>query len=181
MNTSVRFLVVCISVLLLGGCTSLMKINYLSENGAQLNEPMLIATRPHEFGLDTVADSSGEAYYAKLLIFTIAGDKPDVSLPILGNVGRDPLETLACYRAAIAKGGDAFYAINSEWDKANWFWIYRTKNIKVTGKAMKIKDLGLMSPERSDNLFDQRPIGAIKKESQVNKFLNKLNTKDKLQ
>src|SRR5690606_39851574 len=82
----------------------------------------------------------------------IEGDKPDVSLPVLGSArGGDPLETLAAYRAAKAKGGDAFYQVTSEWDKFNVLFIYQRKSVEVTGKALKVKDLGTMSAERADS------------------------------
>lgn len=111
---------------------------------------MMVVARPIEFGMETLGDAKGTASVEKFLFFTISGDRPDVSLPIVGKQSRDSLETLACYRAAQSKGGDAFYAISSEWEKMNLLGIYRKRSVTVTGKSMKIKDLGELSPERAD-------------------------------
>ncbi len=137
--------------MLLTGCSSLMNENYLTRNGGLASQPMMVIARPHEFGMEALGDAKGTASVEKFLCFTISGDRPDVALPIVGRQSRDPLETLACYRAAQSKGGDAFYAVSSEWEKKNFLGIYRKRSVTVAGKSMKIKDLGELSPERADN------------------------------
>lgn len=142
--------IVLIPLGLLTGCASLTSENYLVRNGSLASQPMLVVTRPQEFGLETLGDAKGSASVEKFLFFTIAGDKPDATLPIIGKQSRNPLETLACFRAAQSKGGDAFYAISSEWEKMNFLFLYRKQAVTVTGKSLKVKDLGPLTTERAD-------------------------------
>ncbi|MCK5875259.1 MAG: hypothetical protein KAG82_11255 [Alcanivoracaceae bacterium] len=136
------------------GCASMMDVNHQTSTGALSAEALSVVSRPQEFGVDVLGDTKGAAKTTKLFGFTIEGDKPDVSLPILSmfgsTKGADPLETLAAYRAAQAKGGDAFYRVTTEWDKFNVLFIYQRKSVEVTGKALKVKDLGTLSADRAD-------------------------------
>jgi hypothetical protein len=149
------------------GCASMMDTNYQTTKGALAAQPMTVLARPQEFGVDVLGDAKGEAKTTKLFGFTIEGDKPDVSLPILGlfssSKGADPLETLASYRAAQTKGGDAFYHVTSEWDKFNVLFIYQRKSVQVTGKALKVKDLGTMSADRADERAQAGAAGSASK------------------
>lgn len=148
----------------LTGCSSLMDENYLTRNGGLASQPMMVITRPHEFGLEVVGDSTGTATTKKVLFFTISGDRPNVTLPIVGTQSRSPLETLACYRAAQSKGGDAFFAVSSQWEKKNIMYVYQQQTVTVTGKSMKIKDLGELSAERADKPINREkdPSGSTK-------------------
>ena len=150
-----RIWIVLLPFVLLTGCHSVMTSSSLTKNSQMSAQPMMVTTRPHEFGLETVGDARGRASIEKFLFFTISGDKPDVTLPVLGEKSKHPLETLACYRAAQSKGGDAFYVITSEWEKKNILGIYRKHAVVVTGKRMKIKDLGELDPERADKLINR--------------------------
>jgi hypothetical protein len=142
----------------LTGCASMMDVNHQTTTGALNAQPMTVLARPQEFGVDVLGDAKGKAQTTKLFGFTIEGDKPDVSLPVFGmftsSKGADPLETLAAYRAAQAKGGDAFYRVTTEWDKFNVLFIYQRKSVEVSGKALKVKDLGTMSADRADKRAD---------------------------
>lgn len=147
-------------LVLLVGCSSLTSENYLTRNGVLGAQPMMVVSRPHEFGLEMAGDASGTASVEKFLFFTVSGDKPDVTLPIVGKQSRDPLETLACYRAAQSKGGDAFLAVSSEWERKNFLFLYRKKSVTVKGKSLKITDLGQLSEERADKPINRTSDGA---------------------
>jgi hypothetical protein len=137
------------------GCASMMDTNHQTTKGALSADALSVISRPQEFGVDVLGDTKGAAKTVKVLGFTIEGDKPDVSLPILSmfgsSKGADPLETLASFRAAKAKGGDAFYRVTTEWDKFSVGFIYQRKSVEVTGKALKVKDMGTLSADRADS------------------------------
>jgi len=40
--------------------------------------------------------------------------------------------------------------VTTEWDKFNVLFIYQRKSVEVTGKALKVKDLGTLSADRAD-------------------------------
>lgn len=150
-TTLMRGSVVAALIAMSTGCSSLMTENYLTRNGSLAAQPMLVVTRPHEYSLDTLGDATGTARTEKFLFFTVAGDRPDVTVPIIGKQARNGLETLACYRAAKSLGGDAFYAVSSEWERETYFLgIYRKAVVTVNGKSLKLKDIGELSPERAD-------------------------------
>jgi hypothetical protein len=114
---------------------------------------MLVIARPVEYGVETVGDATGEAYYKKFLWFTLEGDGGGAEIFTLGMSIHDPLEKLACFRAAKSKNGDAFYKITSEEEKKNILWfIYRERHISVSGKVLKLKDLGPVDEKRSDEI-----------------------------
>ena len=140
-----------VAMVFTSGCSSLMGKNHLVGSGGLNAQPMIVVSRPHEFGIKVIGDSEGSASTSKFLFFTVAGDQPDgMKMPVLGNGAKGSLETLACYRAAKANGGDAFYSINTQWNKKNVLYIFRTYDVKVTGKSLKITDLGDLSEERAD-------------------------------
>lgn len=136
---------------LVSGCSSLMGKSHLTTDGALVAQPAVISVRPHEMGLEPVGDAKGSASTEKFLGFTIGGDKPsDLSMPVLGNGAKGALETLACFRAVQPTDGDAFYSVTTTWDKKNILGIYRKYSVTVTGKSLKIKDMGHVSAERAD-------------------------------
>ena len=162
---------------LLTGCSSLMNESYPVRNSSLASQPMMIVSRPQEFGLETLGDATGSASIVKFLFFTIDGDRPDASLPIIGKQSRNPLETLACYRAAQSKGGDAFYAISSEWEKQNFLFLYRKQAVTVSGKSLKIKELGPLSTERADMPINRTTdtSDSIKKPGFISRLLGVFN------
>lgn len=142
---------IAVAAITMTGCASKMDINHQTTKGSLAAQSLQVVTRPQEFGVDVLGDSKGSAKVVKLFGFTIEGDKPDVSLPIIGGGGGGaPLEVLAAYRAAQAKGGDAFYRITTNWDKFGFGFIYQRQTVEVTGKALKVKDLGTLSADRAD-------------------------------
>lgn len=151
---------ICIAIAAMSaGCSTSMKEAHLSKTGSLGAESMAVLCRPLEFGVETIGDATGEAYYKKFLWFTLEGDRPDISIPTPGLTINDSLEKLACYRAAKSKNGDAFYKITSEKDGISILWcIYRERHITVTGKALKLKDLGPLDEKRSDELRKHPPL-----------------------
>ena len=145
----------------MSGCQSMMDVNHQTTTGSLAAESLTVVTRPQEFGVDVLGDTSGEASYEKVFFFTISGDKAKTSLPIIG--GSDsPLEALAAYRAAKAKGGDAFYKVTTHEDSFNVLGIYSRKKVTVTGKALKVKDMGTLSADRADSREAAAAVGGGK-------------------
>lgn len=140
------------SMLTLSGCAVMSKDAHVRDRGGMDAEAMSIAARPTEYTVDEIGDSSGTATTTHVLGFLVAGDSVDAGLPILGNPGENPLVKLASYRAATAKGGDAFYHVTTEKDSFGFGFIYKIETVKVTGRALKVKNLGTMSAERTDKL-----------------------------
>ncbi len=141
-----------LAVSMLTGCATGMKNAHMTATGGLIDESMTVVARPVEYAMETVEDASGEAETEKFLFFTLSGDRPDITIPVTGAPVTDPLEHLACFRAVEKKGGDGFYKIKSEWDKTNILGLYRKKHVKVTGKVLKIKDLGIVPADRADEI-----------------------------
>jgi len=141
---------VLVSAAVLSGCASIDKTSHMVRTGGLAAEPMSVVERPLEYGVETLGDATGDASYKKFLWFTIEGDAAEMSLPIAGLIVTDPLEKIACYRAVQSLKGDGFYKILSETDSFNFLYIFRQKSVKVTGKVLKIKDLGMVDQKRAD-------------------------------
>ncbi len=139
-----------LAVMLGSGCTSMNKKNFLTTKGSLASAPMTIVSRPTEFGMEVIGEGTGEASNERVLCFNTGPDKVSAKIPLLGNVTGDPLEAIACYRAVEALNGDAFYIVKAERSTENFIVVKRDK-IKVKGKVLKIKDLGMISPDRLNN------------------------------
>ena len=150
-----------VSMLTLSGCAAMTKDAHVRDRGSMDAESMSVAARPTEYTVDEIGDSSGTATTTHVLGFLVAGDSVSAGLPILGSPGEDPLVKLASYRAATAKGGDAFYHVTTEHDVFGFGFIYKIQTVKVTGRALKVKNLGTMSAERADKLNLGRSAGGM--------------------
>lgn len=148
------------SMLTLSGCAVMSKDAHVRDKGGMYAESMEIMARPTEYTVDEIGDSSGTATQTRVLGFLVAGDSVDAGLPILGNPGENPLVKLASYRAATAKGGDAFYHVTTEKDAFGFGFIYKIETVKVTGRALKVKNLGTMSADRADKLSISKSVGS---------------------
>jgi hypothetical protein len=157
MSRSALLLAPALAVLALGsGCATSLKDAHVAAQGSLRDEPMTVLARPLEYGVETLGDATGEAYTKQFLWFTLDGDKVAVDLLLPGLLVADPIERIACYRAAKSLNGDGFYKVSSEWDKINVLGLYREKRVKVVGKALKLKDLGLMDAKRADDIRKYR-------------------------
>lgn len=153
MNNKFIYLLYGAALAAVSGCSSLSREAHLTSDGALQAAPAAIAMRPHELGLEPVGDAEGSASTEKFLFFTISGDKPgDLSMPVFGSGAKSDLERLACWRAAQSNGGDAFYLTSTAWEKEGFLGIYRKRSVKVTGKSLKIKDMGHLSVERAERI-----------------------------
>ncbi|MBM4148016.1 MAG: hypothetical protein FJ224_03110 [Lentisphaerae bacterium] len=146
-------LVMLLAVMFASGCATGLKNAHINSTGGLRDESMTVLSRPLEYGLETLGDASGEAYTKQFLWFVLDGDKVSVDVLLPGILVSDPLERIACYRAAKSLNGDGFYKVTSEWDRISVLGcLYREKRVRVTGKALKIKDLGLMDAKRADEI-----------------------------
>lgn len=148
-----------VSMMTLSGCAVMSKDAHVRDRGSMDAESMTIVDRPTEYTVDEIGDSSGTATTTRVFGFLVAGDSVDAGLPILGNPGENPLVKLASYRAATAKGGDAFYHLTTEKDSFGLGFIYKVETVKVSGRALKVKNLGTMSADRADKLSIAKAAG----------------------
>lgn len=143
------------------GCTTFTKTPHINNAGGLADEGMQVVARPIEYGVDEVGDAEGSAAYQKILGFTV-GDtvgSGGIFKSLFGSPDSGPLAELASYRAAKSKGGDGFYRVTTETEEFGIGFIYQRVSIKVTGKALKLKNLGMMSQDRSDALAKAKASG----------------------
>jgi len=137
---------------LMVGCSSSNSDIHATAVASLKSQTAQIITRPTEYAYETIGTASGEANQTAIFGIVTEGDKP-ASVSVLGLAGSaSPLENLAAYRAVESLGGDGFFKLSTE-VKSSGFWPFvSTKHIKVTGKVLKIRDLGSMDVKRTDKL-----------------------------
>lgn len=143
------------------GCTTFTKTPHINNAGGLADDAMQVVARPIEYGVEEVGDAEGTAAYQKILGFTV-GDtvgSGGILKGLFGSPDSGPLAELASHRAAKSKGGDGFYRVTTETEHFGIGFIYERVNIKVTGKALKLKNLGMMSQDRSDALSKAKASG----------------------
>lgn len=142
---------IAISFLGLAGCSSFDKNLHASTAAASINaQTAQIVTRPTEYAYETVGEAIGHAYTKTMFGFHVDGDSVS-TMSVAGMAGAGPLESLAAFRAVESLDGDAFFQIATEEERTG-IWGFGTTKVKVTGKVLKIKDLGTMSAVRADDL-----------------------------
>lgn len=161
MSSRILFVTIMVCAFLLSGC-SFVNMNPYLQNGASLNpESMKIWARPMEYGLEDLGDVDARAYCVYLFGFwAIAGDTVSIKIPFLGKDKADvgKLGMVAAARAIDRKpGANGIYVLRTEESGLNFF-LFKKKNIVVRGKALKIKDLGIVTEERADRI---RALGVL--------------------
>lgn len=139
-------------VLATTGCSTTKDRLNVAGDGSMKAEAMSIVSRPLEYGVTELGDSNGTASKTTILGFITLGDADEFSLPILGAGTKSGLEGAAAYRAATAKGGDAFFQVSSRTESSGIPGIYSKKTISVTGKALKLNHMGQLTAERADRI-----------------------------
>ena len=139
-------------LVLLSGCTFMGNKANLSKNGGMSTKPLQIISRENEYALEDAGEITGESYNEKLLFFfNVAGDPTRTTVPIFGNKISNPVEKMACYKAVEENGMDAIYVISIEREVSN-FIFFKKEKVKVRGRGLKMKNLGMVDLERSDKL-----------------------------
>ncbi len=129
------------------GCSSMSKDVSATAEASLYAPTGQVITRPSEFAYKILGTAIGEADYIKVFGITEEGDKV-ASVP--GFIGASPMENLAAYRAVEKLGGDAFFKLSTVEEKFGLFPFYSEHNLKVTGKVLKIVDLGTIEADRAD-------------------------------
>lgn len=138
-------------LIILSGCTSLGKVVHSSTDAELRARPASIVTRPTEYAYKTIGSASGEAFEKKILGMVVDGDKTGAS--VLGGLkGTSPLEALATFRAVKSLKGDAFFKLTTEKEGGGFPLLYSYEKVKVTGRVLKIEDLGTVTAERADKM-----------------------------
>lgn len=145
-------------VMALGSCTSFRAENpQLRTYGRIRAERMAVAFRPTEWGAEDLGPATGEAYELRKSFFRIfdwhvEGDRPLNGKVEAFNFSKKPseLEMLAIQRAIDSvAGADALYVMSIQ-TTGKKSAVRGTRSVKVTGRALKLNDLGLMDEERWD-------------------------------
>lgn len=150
--------VVCIALVALGlvGCTCLGPRDMIANYGDLQSQTMAIRSRPSEFGLETLGNTRGSASVTKLFGIKIKGDRGMAAITFLTKPeGHIPLglEAIAASRAIdYTPGADGLYIVRVKKERTGLLPIYWTNDVTVKGKALKVKDLGIMEVERWDRL-----------------------------
>lgn len=145
------------------GCASFSKTPHVNNTGGLSDEAMQVVARPIEYGVEEVGDAEGRASYQRILGIFTTGDtvgSGGLLQNIFGRPDSGPLAELASYRAAKSKGGDGFYRVTTETEEFSVPLLFERREIKVTGKALKLKNLGMMSQDRSDALAKAKASGS---------------------
>jgi len=152
MNKVISYCAAAVVLSSTAACTSVRDRANLVDGGALSGQPMSIVARPVEYAIAEIGDASGEATSTTILGLFHMGDDPGQQFSILGNKSNQGLEGVAAYRAAVSKGGDAFYQVFSHTTSTGIPLLWSTKTTKVEGKALKMKHIGTVSEERSDRI-----------------------------
>ena len=144
------------------GCMYSDNVAALSGPAALAPEPAQVWSRPAELGVDVALDETiqGGSRSVKLFGFTIDGDDADISvfafgpLGLLyheGDSGGSALDRIAAARAVeqSAAPADGIYVLHTERHGIN-LMIYSNQRVTVTGRPVRLQDLGPVSVERAD-------------------------------
>lgn len=134
----------------ISGCSSISKATHSSSSASLNAQAAQIVTRPTEYAYKTLGTATGEASQTSFLIWTIEGDKTSAS--VKGAFGSSDLENLAAFRAVKSLGGDAFFKLSTEVEEIGPWPFFSKEVIRVTGKVLKIEDLGTIAAERADKM-----------------------------
>lgn len=134
----------------MSGCSSMTKNTHAADTASFDAQAGQIVTRPTEYTYKTLGTASGRASQTNVLFWTVKGDSTQAS--IKGTIGSSDLENLAAFRAVQSMKGDAFFKLTTQANESG-FWPFFTKtDVLVTGKVLKIEDLGVVTAERADSL-----------------------------
>jgi len=154
MQKQIGMIAAVITLTAVTGCSSMSKVAHPTTTASLNAQSAQIVTRPTEYAYKTIGTATGTSNQVKILGFTVSGDTTGAS--VQGLAGASKLESLAAYRAVKSLKGDAFFQLTTEEDKTefpSFFpFIYNAQKIKVTGKVLKIEDLGTITAERADKM-----------------------------
>jgi hypothetical protein len=145
--------VVC--AFLLSGCSFINMEPRLQSEAKLAPDAMGIWGRPAEYGVEELGDVEGRASCVYLFMFwPIAGDTVSLDIPVISTpaVALDRLGMVAAAHAIDRKpGADGLY-ISRTAKSGQYFLIFSRKEVSVKGKALKLKNLGVISEERADRI-----------------------------
>ena len=154
MQKQLGILAAAVTLTAVTGCTSMSKVAHPTTTATLSAQSAQIVTRPTEYAYKTIGTATGHSSQVKIFGFTVGGDTTAAS--VQGLSGASKLESLAAYRAVKSLKGDAFFQLTTEEDKTefpSFFpFIYNAQKISVTGKVLKIEDLGTITAERADKM-----------------------------
>lgn len=177
-------------ILIIASLTScgMIENTYIKDNGALKADAQKIWTRPFEYGIEPIGETLGFSSQTMIMGFTIAGDKPaakyDLSPMTLINpmtlassvkdVGQ--LEQIAIGKAVDGAKADGIYITRLSTDMKGLWPFYIKRSALVKGKALKLKELGIVEQERNDNYFLWKQIGGVEdKDTSLNDLIGKFN------
>jgi hypothetical protein len=160
MNRNIGLALLASSLLFTAGCSTNQVSPTVIDTSSARFESLNSWSRPVELAVDVLQETEGEAYTEKIFWWTIEGDSPRVSFLSWVFAG-DGQEITSLGRVAAARAidrtpeADGLYITRIENDSKNYF-IYRKERVKVTGRALKINDLGTVSQDRADKVRESR-------------------------
>ncbi|HAK44500.1 MAG TPA: hypothetical protein DCO79_01075 [Spirochaeta sp.] len=137
----------------------------ISDEGKMTAESVGMWTRPTEIAYEIMGDVEGTAEYSMLFGFFPLGDAPKLEFSIFGNrASSSPGVKLASYDACKTIGADGIY-ITSIYTESKQGFLVNSELVTVTGKALKLVDLGTVDQERIDTVRYLGAAGGLNQEN----------------
>lgn len=152
-----RLLPLLLSLPLLGACAANSR-RAPTALASAVAEPQVVWTRPVEVTYTLGDRIEGEATMTRLLGINVGGAKPDTQalasvlavLPTRNSAAHDALLSHAAFNAARQANVDGIYITQVESDSTGFLFLMRTTTTRVTGRALSLQTLGVVSQERAD-------------------------------
>lgn len=153
-----RLLPLALACTLAVGCASNSRQLGLSNTATMSSESHDLWTRPNEIGFEMGPEISARASAQRVFGFNVGESKPGMDVfafvgPLLGG-GRtvsDPVALHAAYKAVEEANADGIYVTRIATEGTNVFFLWTSKNVTVYGRALRLRDLGMVDEARADD------------------------------
>ena len=153
MEKLVVILIFMTTIFVLASCTTTYDKDMMMSDAASFSaSPHYMWTRPTEIAYEIIGDVEGTAEYSLLFGFIPLGDAPKLEFNLFGNQAtNNPGVKLAAYDACKTVGADGIYIISVYTESKQGFFV-DSELVTVTGKALKLVDLGTVDQKRADTI-----------------------------